>query len=293
MKILVIGGSGVIGLKFLNFFLRNGEDVSFTYNKNKIPLSNSFHLDITEKEYTLDLIKEVNPEVIIHATAVTNVDLCETNHDLATSVNVDGTSNIVEGAKITNSKIVYLSTPFVFDGKKSGYTEEDKTSPSTFYGLTKFEGEQIVIKSEIPYLILRIDQPYCWIEEWQHANSVLRVIQTLKAGKILREIQNWKNNPTYVPDLVRATYELLIKNASGIFHLVGSDFINRYDWSLKVAQEFDLDKKLIIPINSDELNLSTKRVNVKLYNKKLYQKTGIQMLGIKEGLHEMKKIQYQ
>lgn len=293
MKILVIGGSGVIGLKFVNFFLKNGEDVSFTYNKNKISLSNSFHLDITEKEYTLDIIKEVNPEVIIHATAVTNVDLCETNHDLATSVNVDGTSNIVEGAKITNSKIIYLSTPFVFDGKKSGYTEEDKTSPSTFYGLTKFEGEQIVIKSEIPYLILRTDQPYCWIEEWQHINSVLRVIQTLKAGKILREVQNWKNNPTYVPDLVRATYELLIKNASGIFHLVGSDFINRYDWSLKVAQEFDLDKKLIIPINSDELNLATKRVNVKLYNKKLHQKTGIQMLGIKEGLHEMKKIQYQ
>ena len=132
MKILIIGGSGVIGLKFVNFFLKKGDDVASTYNKNKVLLSNSFHLDITKKENTLELIKEVNPEIIIHATAITNVDLCETNHNLASSVNVDGTSNIVEGAKITNSKIVYLSTPLVFDGKKTEYAEEDKTSPSTF-----------------------------------------------------------------------------------------------------------------------------------------------------------------
>jgi len=248
-------------------------------------------LTLQKKENTLDLIKDVNPEIIIHTTAITNVDLCETDHKLASSVNVDGTSNVIEGAKITNSKIVYLSTSFVFDGKKSGYNEEDKTSPTTFYGLTKFEGEQIVRQSNIPYLILRTDQPYCWVEEWQHTNSVLRVIQTLRAEKILREVQNWENNPTYVPDFVTATSDLLTKNASGIFNLVGSDFINRYDWSLQVAQEFDLDKKLILPINSDELNLAAKRVNVKLYNEKLYQKTGIRMLGIKEGLHEMKKIQ--
>lgn len=288
MKILVVGGSGVIGLKFVKFFLKKGHDVSFTYNKNKPSLPNSFHLDITKKENTLELIKNVNPEIIIHTTAITNVDLCETNHNLASSVNVDGTSNIVEGGKITNSKIVYLSTPLVFDGKKTGYIEEDKTSPSTFYGLTKLEGEQILIKSGMPYLILRTDQPYCWVEEWQHTNSVLRVIQTLKAGKVLREVQNWRNNPTYVPDFVRAASELLIKNALGIFHLIGSDFISRYDWSLEVAKEFKLDKKLIAPINSDELNLAAKRVNVKLYNEKLYQKTGYKMLGIREGLIEMK-----
>ena len=58
---------------------------------------------------------------------------------------------------------------------------------------------------------------------------------------------------------MRATYELLIKNASGIFNLVGSDFISRYDWSLEVAKEFDLDKKLILPINSEELNLAAKK----------------------------------
>ena len=92
-----------------------------------------------------------------------------------------------------------------------------------------------------------------------------------------------------MPDFVKATWELIRKNLTGIFHVVGSDYINRYDWSLLVAEIFELDKNMINPIKSDILSLPAKRVNVNLKNQKLEQKAGFQMKGLKEGLLEMLK----
>ena len=103
----------------------------------------------------------------------------------------------------------------------------------------------------------------------------------------MKEISDWYNTPTYVPDFVNATTELLTKKLTGIFHIVGSDYINRYKWSLIVAEIFGLDKNLIESINSDQLELAVKRVNVNLKNQKLFQKTGIKMKGVEEGVKEM------
>ena len=138
-------------------------------------------------------------------------------------------------------------------------------------------------------MILRTDQPYSWIEQWQHTNSVIRVIDSLKKKKIFYEVNDWYNVPTYVPDFVNATMRLIELKKEGIFHVSGSDFLNRYDWALLTAQIFQLDPNLIKPINSSSLNLSAKRVNGNLNNKKLFRETGIRMMGVKEGLSEMFK----
>jgi dTDP-4-dehydrorhamnose reductase len=289
MKILVIGGSGVIGFEAIRKFSELGHDVFFTYNQNKIFVPNGLCVDIRDKNLTLKLIKKIKPDIVVHTTAITNVDLCETDKELAKSVNVIGTSNIIEGCKLVNSKLVYISTSFVFDGTKSKYHEDDPTSPATFYGITKENGEKLVSTSGLQFLILRTDQPYCWKENWQHPNSVSRVLETIKSGKVLNEIIDWYNRPTYVPNFVTSMSELIRNNESGIFHVVGSDFINRYEFSLKVAEIFNLNKDLIKPITSETLHLPARRVNVNLENDKLTQKTGVKMLGVKEGLIEMLK----
>jgi len=287
VKILIIGGSGVIGSKLVEYFNYLKKNVEFTYNTNKTKFPNNHYLDITQKKSTIELIKKVNPDIIIHTAALTNVDLCETNNELAHMINVKGTENVLEGCKNVGGKIVFVSTSFVFDGQKMEYFEDDQTSPSTFYGITKFNAEQLVIKSKLPFLILRTDQPYCWNESWQHTNSVLRVIDTLKSKKSLNEIIDWYNSPTYVPDFVDVTEKLIESNMNGIFHVVGSDFISRYDMALKVAEIFNLDKKLIKPIASNSLNLAAKRVNVNLNNKKVFEKTGIEMSDLTKGLTNM------
>ena len=195
----------------------------------------------------------------------------------------------VEGAKKSKSKIVFVSTSSVFSGNKKENFEEDATDPISNYGITKVVGEEIVRNSNLPYLILRTDQPYCWPEKWQHINSVKRVIETLKSGIILKEIIDWHNTPTYVPDFVRVTTKLIQINETGIFHLVGPDFINRFNWALLTAEIFGLKKEMIQPINSKELNFVAKRSNVKLNNRKIGKRTGILFSGIKEGLIDMEK----
>jgi len=287
MKILIIGGSGMIGSKIVDHFLKTNNEVEFTYLTHNVPFRKGYHLDITKKENTVKLITKINPDILIHSSALANVDLCETNNSLADSINVNGTANIIEGCKVVKGKMIYISTSFVFDGSKQQYVEDDIPLPSTYYGFTKYGGEELVRNSDLSYLILRTDQPYCWVEKWQRINSVLRVLQTLRSGKVLKEITDWYNTPTYVPDFVHAIEKLFEDNAEGIFHLVGSEFINRYDWALKVANTFGLDKNLIEPITSDTLNLPAKRVNVNLSNRKIFQKTGIRMKVIEEGLIKM------
>ncbi len=289
MNILVIGGSGVIGFQIVKKFVESKNSVQYTYNKNKLNIGIEHKLDIGNKEEVIDLISKINPDIVIHTAALTNVDLCETDKELANLINVIGTENVVIGCKKNNSKIVYISTSFVFNGEKDTYCEDDKICPSTYYGLTKSKGEEIVKKSDLSFLIIRTDQPYSWKEKWQRDNSVLRVIQTLSDGQSLNEIIDWFNVPTYTPNLANALKKLVDLKKSGIYHVCGSDFINRYEWSLAAANIFGLNKKLIKPINSSALNLSAKRVNVNLSNEKLFKETGIKMMGVKEGLIEMLK----
>jgi len=289
MKILVIGGSSTIGSKIVRKFAENKNDVIYTYYENKLNVGIGHRLDIRKKDETIDLISKVNADVVIHTAALTNVDLCETDKKLADSINVRGTENAITGCQKINSKIVYISTSFVFNGEKNEYFEEDEPSPTTYYGLTKLKGEELVKNSKLPFLILRTDQPYDWKEKWQHTNSVIRVLDNLRSDRIHNEVVDWYNTPTYIPDFVQATWKLLQDNKMGIYHLTGPEFINRYDWSLRIADIFRLNKDLIKPITSDSLNLPVKRVNVNLNNMKIIESTGIQMSGIKDGLLEMYK----
>ena len=288
MRYLIIGGTGVIGNKIVQHLLLKKEDVMFTFLNNRQIFENSYLLDIQDSVKTKNLIKKIKPDIVIHCAAISNIDLCETNKELAESINVLGTKNIVEGCLKVNAKIIYVSTSFVFDGKRK-YTENDSASPSTFYGDTKLRGEKIVEESDLSFLILRTDQPYCWIEKWQHTNSVIRVINSLKNNKKFFEIEDWFNVPTYVPDFVNATMKLIESKKEGIFHVSGTDFINRYEWAKITSKIFQLNSNLIESVNSSVLNLPTKRVDGNLNNDKLFQEIGMRMMGIEEGLKEMLK----
>lgn len=288
MKILVIGGSGIIGSKIIRKFVESKNDVIYTYYENKLNVGIGHRLDIRKKDETIDFISKVNADLVIHTAALTNVDLCETDKKLADSINVKGTENVITGCQKTNSKIVYISTSFVFNGEKNKYFEEDEPSSTTYYGLTKLKGEEIVKSSKLSFLILRTDQPYDWKEKWQRNNSVLRVLQTLQEGKTLNEIIDWYNVPTYIPNFVNALENLINFNLLGIYHVCGSNFVNRYEWALVTAKVFGLNENMIKSISSETLNFPAKRVNVNLSNEKLFQKTKIKMMGIEEGLKSMK-----
>ena len=117
-----------------------------TYNKHVDPGNScSFHLDVTDKGGVQQLIRKISPDVIIHTAALTDVDYCETNREEAWNVNVEGTRNIAEASRESNSKLVYVSTDYVFDGERGMYKEDDQPNPVGQYGKTKLEGENVVL----------------------------------------------------------------------------------------------------------------------------------------------------
>jgi len=289
MRIFIFGGSGRIGYRFFNNFQLEGHELVSTYFESNLSEPNKVwkKLDISNKERVLEAVSEFKPELVIHSSALTNVDLCETNHNIANSINIEGTKNIVEACKMIRSKIVFISTAYVFDGKKTIYFENGNCNPATYYGKTKLFGEEIIKSSGLSHLILRTDQPYGWKEKWQKTNSVTRVLDNFENNQEVREVIDWYNNPTFIEDIVDVTKILLHRNLEGLYHVVGPDFINRYQWAQLIAEVFNKEKNLIKPFESKELNLPAKRVNINLSNEKLFFDTGFKMKSVKEGLEVM------
>ena len=286
--ILIIGGSGFIGYYLHHELIKSKKKVISTYNTNKIEEEKFIQLDITNKKEIAKLIEKIKPNTIIYAAGLTDVDLCEKNHKLATSINCNGIKNIIESTKKIKSKIVYISTSAVFDGTKKVFLEIDKTNPISYYGKSKLKGEKIVQNSGLPYAIIRTDQPYGWKKKWHHTNSVLRVLENLTKEEKYNEIVDWYNNPTFMDDIVISIKKILHKNINGIFHVVGTDFINRVEFAEIVAEVFRLDKQKIKSIKSTTLNLPAKRANVRVKSTK-NQKINIKMSSLREGLKKMKE----
>jgi len=218
-------------------------------------LKNLFHLDITNKK-DMVLIKKLSPEIIIHTAALTNVDYCETNKEKAWNVNVEGTRNIAEVSREVNSKLIYISTDYVFDGEKGMYKEDDRTNPVDYYGKTKLEGEKAVRELCDDYIIARTSVLYGWHPK---PNFVTWVIGKLEQGHSINIVEDQFNSPTLADDLAELISELIDKNETGIFHTAGSERISRFKFVEKVAEVFNLNRNLINPISSDELDWIAKR----------------------------------
>lgn len=286
-KILLIGGNSIIGSKFVDHFHNNNIVFRSTFFQHPTNDESKVFLDIQNQSNVEKIFTEIQPDVVIHTSALPAIDKCETDREMAYSINVKGTENILKACENNSVKIVYVSTNAVFDGTKNEYFEDDQTNPVNYYGKTKLIGEQKIQDSKCDYLILRTDQPYCWIEKWQRVNSVIRLLNKFSENKLHKEVTDWYNKPTFVPNFVENTMKLIDTNAAGIFHAVGGDFISRLDWCMILCDIFDLDKSKIIQISSQDLNLPAKRSNVNLNNEKITKKTGIPMVGVRQGAQLM------
>ena len=289
MKVLVTGGSGRIGFKLIKKFLSNKDLVASISKTNAVtlPKVKSFVFDLADKSKTVKMIKDFAPNIVVHTAALTNVDLCETNHELAYEQNVKATQNMIDACKEYGSKLVFVSSAFVFDGKDKVFTEESKTNPINYYGETKALSEAAIKENLEDYLILRTDQPYGSIEPWQKDDNVRRVLNKLNNNQESKEPTDWYNNPTYLDDFAEATIKLIKEDKKGIYNLVGPDFINRYGWALKIADTFGKNKNLIVPADSSTFNLAAKRPNVNLSNKKVQTELKFGFKDIREGINEL------
>ncbi len=241
-------------------------------------------VDITKKEI-FTYIQRFNPDVIIHCAAFTNVDKCETDKMKAYDVNVTGTENVARASQEVGAQLIYISTDFVFDGKKGMYTEEDQPNPLNYYGFTKLEGERKAREICSDYLIVRTSVLYGW---HQTLNFVTWVYYQLKDRNPIKVVTDQYTCPTCADNLADVLLEMAEKKVQGLYHVTGAERINRHDFAVKIAHKFSLDETLIIPILSEELNQKAERPkDSSLSTEKVKSVITTRLMTVDEGLCRM------
>ena len=251
-KLLIIGGSGLVGTTLLQYASPN-YNIHFTYNTNKITFDNINSTQINllgNQKMIIDLVKEVQPDIVVNTAAHSSVDLCESDHEIADKLHVKITQDITQVCKDIDSKLVYISTDAVFQGElHKKYTELDQPNPINYYGKTKLQAEQITLNASSKNVVLRTAVIYGWHKKSRFTNWI---IQTLKENHIVDPFIDQYNTPTLVDDLAKSLLNIFEKNISGMFHATGKSCLNRYEFALVLASTFGLDKKLIKSVTSKE-----------------------------------------
>jgi dTDP-4-dehydrorhamnose reductase len=205
-------------------------------------------MDITDAAAVSKVFSSVKPDVVVHCAAMTNVDSCETQKDIAWDVNVDGTKNIVRACGKSGASLVYISTDYVFDGKKGNYAETDVPNPLNHYARTKLAGEMLA-STLGRHMILRSSVMF----SSGGNNFVSWVRGSLLKGKTMI-VTDQVNSPTLATEMAEAVLRLVELDATGVYHTAGAERISRYDFAKKIAMAFGFDEKLIVPIKTDELH---------------------------------------
>ena len=258
-KVLVTGSNGLLGQKLTELFRSKDDYILIATSKGKNRFKDHIgylyrSLDVTNRDEVYKAINEIEPDVVIHAAAMTNVDQCETDRDDCWQLNVRSVEYVTEACRKVNAHLIHISSDFVFDGKDGPYDEQAIPSPISFYGDSKLASERILLKSNITWTILRTILVYGFVENMSRSNIVLWVKKSLEEGKNIRVVDDQYRTPTLVEDLAQACYLVTEKKATGIFNISGCEMMTPYDLALKVADFFILDKKLISRIDSKTLN---------------------------------------
>lgn len=284
MKVLVIGASGQVGGAIMRLSPKNWEVIGTYSGKHKPGL---IHLDVSNRDEVFEVFKRARPDVVILSAAFTNVDLCETDKERADAVNVSGPLNVCDASMKYGSKMVYMSTDYVFDGENGPYREDDAPNPLGHYAWTKLEGERITAFTP-NHLIIRTTGVYS--ADPDSLNFVMQVIKRLGAGESMRVPSDQYGTPTLADNLADGILTLLTLGKTGIYNVAGSDFMDRYSFALLIADIFGLDKSLIAPIDTPSLGQKARRpLRAGLVVEKIEREAGIKMVGAREGLMIVKE----
>jgi dTDP-4-dehydrorhamnose reductase len=255
LRVLVIGGSGLVGYKINELFARDEYEVFCTYHQQVETGEQWYQMDITDKDQVSSVFQQVRPEVVVLPAAFTDVDACETDRKQAFAVNVRGTKKVAQVAEKHHARLVYLSTDYVFNGHTGNYKEDDLVDPLNYYGKTKLLGEEQVKAWCSEYLICRTSVVY----GVNKANFALWLVDNLQKEKNVRIVDDQWVSCTYNKDLAEQIRALVTQNATGVFHTAGGERISRYDFSCRLAEVFGFDVGLIEPVRLQDFNWVAQR----------------------------------
>ena len=241
MKILITGANGMLAKEVKEKFSA----------ENEVTLTDVTELDITNEKMVYDFITNLKPDLIINCAAYTAVDKAEENLELADRINGDGPANLAKAAKAAGSKLVHISTDYVFGGDldlSKSYKEDDEKKPVTAYGITKLHGEQGIQNNLDDYYIFRT----AWLYGIGGNNFVKTMTKLGKERDELSVVSDQHGSPTYAKDLTEIIYQAVYKKIPyGVYNATNEGFTTWYDFTKEILNEQGIECK-VNPVTTAE-----------------------------------------
>lgn len=272
MKVFVTGVGGQLGHDVINELTSRGYEAIGSDVVDMVLSGVPYvALDITDKIEVERVIAEIRPDAIIHCAAWTAVDAAENadKQEKVKAINVDGTQNIVNAAKIVDAKMIYISTDYVFDGQGTVPWEPDckEYAPLNVYGQTKLGGELAVSSTLEKYFIVRI----AWVFGLNGGNFIKTMLQVGKNHPQVRVVNDQIGTPTYTYDLARLLVDMIESEKYGYYHATNEGgYISWYDFTKEIYRQAGMDTQ-VLPVTTEEYGLSkaARPFNSRLDKKKL------------------------
>jgi len=241
MRVLLTGAGGQLGVDIVRLAAR--EDVDL------VPFDR-LALDITDPVAVLSTVKEVSPDVIVHAAAYTAVDDCESNEKHAFDVNAAATSTVVSAAQEVGARVMYISTDYVFDGEKQEpYVEDDVPEPASVYGKSKLAGERAIAELGERGLVIRTS----WVCGANGSNMVKTILGVAASREVLIFVDDQFGKPTFTADLAETILLLAGRDDSGIMHVTNEGRASWFEFCQDVLEAAGLDRRRVQPCRTSDL----------------------------------------
>jgi len=262
--VLVTGSNGLLGQKITEKVLKEGRVnlVATSKGANRFPIKEGYvyaEMDILNPADVKAVVEKYQPDAIIHTAAMTNVDTCEDQKELAHQLNVDAVSTLIQICEEHNIQLVHLSTDFIFDGENGPYDELAAPNPLSYYGETKLKAEEVIKNSSAKWAILRTIIVYGIVSDMSRSNIVLWAKGALEKGNPLNIVNDQWRMPTLAEDLADICLLAIEHDAQGVYNASGKDMMSISELVARVADFWKLDKSLINEVSAETLNQTAKR----------------------------------
>lgn len=240
MNILITGALGQLGEE-LKSIIETGKSEIGTFphdlSKNKVYYLDSKELDISNEQAVTFYFEQNTIDVVINCAALTNVDGCEQEVDLAMKVNSIGARNLAIACENQGAKLIHVSTDYVFDGTaKTPYVEWDACNPQGIYGKSKLLGEQYVQSLCSRYFIVRT----AWLYGYNGKNFVKSIMGFAKEKGQLKVVDDQVGNPTHANDLAHHILKLAYTQSYGIYHITGNGSCSWYAFTKEILNKANI-----------------------------------------------------
>jgi dTDP-4-dehydrorhamnose reductase len=269
MKVLILGATGLLGKALVR-----------EWTGDEVRAMGSRDLDIRDSAEVRDLVGKSRPDWIVLAAAYTDVDGCESHRELAFSVNRDGAVNLAQAAHDAGAKVIFLSSDYVFDGKKTApYEVDDKRNPQSVYGHSKAEAE-IKLSQILPNCCITRTSWVFGIGGRCFPDTILRLAANRPA---LDVVNDQRGCPTFTVDLSRAIIQLCRKNASGIVHVTNAGDCSWFEFAQEIITQSGLATE-VRPVSSQQMSRPAPRPAYSVLSATSLRRYGIEMPGWKDAL---------